>query len=477
MHKPIQFKDLCFSLPHKLCFKQFSGSISYGQRIGVIGQNGSGKSTLLRMLQGLVEPTEGELRIPQTINIGYIPQVITELKTLSGGQRFHEKLTQVLGSSPSILLLDEPTNHLDDKNRQSLMRMLRLFPGTLIIVTHDVALLEQVINTIWHIDQDKVRIFTGTYKDYQHELAIEYQTIEQELVKLSRQKKGLHQTLMKEQVRAKHSRLGGEKKVKDRKWPTVVSSAKLGRGNETANRKRSEINAKSQVLKQQLSTLRLPEIIKPTFSIQASKHSRVQVCINNGSVGFEMPILTAINLSISNGERLAISGNNGAGKSTLIRALLRDEQVVTTGDWQLLNRDAIGYLDQHYSTLNPEKTVLETIQDYVPAWSYIEIRKHLNDFLFRKNNEINALVASLSGGEKARLSLAQIAAITPKLLILDEITNNLDLETKAHVIQVLKDYPGTLVVISHEADFLSAIGITSHYFIQGGLLKSKMEAL
>ncbi len=104
--------------------------------------------------------------------------------------------------------------------------------------------------------------------------------------------------------------------------------------------------------------------------------------------------------------------------------------------------------------------MLETIADLVPASSHAEIRRHLNDFLFRKNEEVNALVGTLSGGEKARLSLAQIAAKTPKLLILDEITNNLDLETKDHVIQVLKAYPGAMIVISHEADFLEEIEIS-----------------
>jgi ATPase subunit of ABC transporter with duplicated ATPase domains len=117
-------------------------------------------------------------------------------------------------------------------------------------------------------------------------------------------------------------------------------------------------------------------------------------------------------------------------------------------------------LDQHYGTLSPEKTVLETIAELVPTWTHIEVRRHLNDFLFRKNEEVNSLVAQLSGGEKARLSLAQIAAKTPKLLILDEITNNLDLETKEHVAQVLRAYPGAMIIISHDADFLEGIGIS-----------------
>ena len=113
---------------------------------------------------------------------------------------------------------------------------------------------------------------------------------------------------------------------------------------------------------------------------------------------------------------------------------------------------------------------METIRCLWPYHADADIRKHLNDFLFRKNEEVTALVSSLSGGEKARLSLAQIAAKPPKLLILDEMTNNLDLETRAHVIEVLKYYPGALLVISHDTDFLAAIGVTDRYQIEAGLL-------
>ena len=144
---------------------------------------------------------------------------------------------------------------------------------------------------------------------------------------------------------------------------------------------------------------------------------------------------------------MAIRGDNGSGKTTLIKAILNDPSVLKSGDWHVPNREDIGYLDQHYGTLDPHKTVTETIHGLVPTWAHGEIRKHLNDFLFRKNEEVNAFVKTLSGGEKVRLSLAQIAAKTPRLLVLDEITNNLDLETRDHVIQVLKEYPGAMLVI------------------------------
>ena len=476
MHKPIQFKELCYSLPHKSCFEQFTGTISYGQRIAIIGQNGSGKSTLLRMLQGFIEPTDGELLIPEDLDIGYVPQLIAGFDALSGGERFNEKLTEALANSPNILLLDEPTNHLDLKNRQSLMRMLRSFAGTLIVVTHDLELLS-LFDVMWHIDQGRIRVIKGSYDDYQRELTIQYQAIAQELTQLSRQKREAHQALMKEQIRAKNSRIGGEKKIANRKWPTVCSAVKMSRANVTTQGKSRGISHKKQILTATMSALRLPEVIKPRFSIQARDSGRVLVAINDGTVGFDRPLLTAINLSITTGEKIAISGDNGSGKSTLIRAIWGDNAITKTGAWQVLQREGIGYLDQHYTTLAVHKTVLDIMQEHVSHWSHAAIRKHLNDFLFRKNEEINAIVSSLSEGEKARLSLALIAAIAPKLLIVDEITNNLDLETREHVIQVLKDYPGAMMVISHDVNFLESIPLTAHYFIHQGLLLPRMARL
>jgi len=151
---------------------------------------------------------------------------------------------------------------------------------------------------------------------------------------------------------------------------------------------------------------------------------------------------------------------------------LDNPSVIKTGNLTVPHAYEIGYLDQHYTTLSADKTVWETISSFFMNKSYTEIREHLNDFLFSKNEEVNALVSTLSGGEKARLSLAQIAAMMPKILILDEMTNNLDRETRAHVMQVLKVYPGAMIVISHDADFLNAIQVTDRYEIKDGLLSS-----
>ena len=118
--------------------------------------------------------------------------------------------------------------------------------------------------------------------------------------------------------------------------------------------------------------------------------------------------------------------------------------------------------------LDPQLSVIEHIQALKLTWHDVDTRRHLNDFLFQKNEEISQRAINLSGGEKARLALSLIAAKTPRLLILDEMTNNLDLETKAHVIQVLRAYPGAMIIVSHEADFLEEIGIAHRYEIKEG---------
>lgn len=237
----------------------------------------------------------------------------------------------------------------------------------------------------------------------------------------------------------------------------MVSKAKALRAEQTTGRKKSAINQKKQELAEQLSNLRLPEVIVPTFSIDAKTlSSRIVLQITDGSIAYntEHRILSEINISLAGRESIALIGNNGSGKTSLAKAILGDPKIIRTGTWFAPKRTEIGYLDQHYRNLDPNKTVLEFLASIVPDWDQAKLRRHLNDFLFRSNEEVNNLISNISGGEKARLTLAEIAAKTPSLLILDEITNNLDLETKAHVINVLKAYPGSRVLISHDQDFL-----------------------
>jgi len=464
MHQPIQLQNLSLSFPNKTCFEDFSPQINYGQRIAIIGRNGSGKSSLLKILQDNLS----------NIKVGYVPQVITEFDSLSGGERLNKSFTEALKLDPDVLLLDEPSNHLDSHNRHSLMRMLKSYPGTLIIVSHDIELLRNHIDIIWHIDNAKIHIFSGNYADYMYEIHLKRSSIEKTLLQLNRQKKDTHQALMKEQERAAKSKNKGKKSISQRKWPSVVSKAKALRAEETTGKKKTAIDNKKHELNSQLSDLRLPEIIKPHFSLtSADILNKTLVSINEASLRYSNndPILQDINLSIGSKDKIALVGKNASGKSSLIKAILNDINIIKDGTWHMPNIKDIGYLDQHYETLSPNLSVLETIEEIAPSWSHAETRSHLNDFLFRKNEEINSLTSNLSGGERARLCLAQIAAKTPKLLILDEVTNNLDLETREHLIEILKEYPAAIIIISHDEDFIREIYISDIYEIKDKTLK------
>jgi len=469
-HKPIHIHNLRLSFPHKTCFAEFTIQIGHGSRIAVIGRNGSGKSSLLKMLLGTCEPTGGGIALPGDAVLGYVPQVIEAHGELSGGQRFNAALTEALSLNPNVLLLDEPTNHLDRRNRASLMRMLRAYAGTLIAVTHDPELLRTCLDTLWHIDSGKIRVFTGGYDDYMEETRRQRRSVEQELACLAREKKAMHQALIKEQESVAKRRASGRKKMADKRWTKSVGDLKAMKAEKSQGNKMKAIDEKKRELTGRLAELKLPGVIVPKFTLPSGDAGkRTLVTITEGAVGYQpgRPILENISLAVAPAGRVAITGDNGSGKTTLVRAILGDEIVIRSGEWHVPGRDKIGYLDQHYGTLPPDNTVIETIAELLPASPNAEVRRHLNDFLFRKNEEVHARVGRLSGGERARLSLAQIAARTPQLLILDEITNNLDLETREHTVEILAAFPAALIVISHDRDFLDRIGVVDEYRLAG----------
>ena len=153
-HRPIIIKELSLSLPHKTCFSNFNTQIYYGERIATIGQIGSGKSSLLKMVYGIKEPNEGKISIPNETIIGYIPQILDNQDSLSGGERFSAALATVLSQCPDVLILDEPTNHLDLKNRKSLFKVLSLFSlcGSLMSqMLHTANLFRSYLRLSWSI--------------------------------------------------------------------------------------------------------------------------------------------------------------------------------------------------------------------------------------------------------------------------------------------------------------------------------------
>lgn len=343
------------------------------------------------------------------------------------------------------------------------MRCLRNWRGTLLLVSHDPELIGQCTDIVWHIEDEKVQVFHGDYLDYLQERRNRHGAIEHALKLVDREREAAHEALMRERQRAAKSKRRGEKSIDQRKWPTVVSKSKTGRAVETPGRKQAAIQVRRNTLAEERRALRLPESIRPNFSFDAAvQGERTMVAIRQGRAGYreQAPVLHDVALTVGSCDRLALKGANGSGKTTLVRAMLGDPQVWRTGDWMLPRPEEIAVLDQHYTMLASRQTALETIASLRPTWSEAQLRRHLADYLFRTNTEVHTPVESLSGGEKARLCMARIGALTPRLIILDEPSNNLDLETRNHLVQGLQAFPGALIVISHDEAFVVEIGIT-----------------
>lgn len=249
------------------------------------------------------------------------------------------------------------------------------------------------------------------------------------------------------------------------KWPAIISGAKSSNAEATTGKNNAHLNKTKMRIINQLDELWQAEEIHYSFNLKADSEYKPIVTINNGACGYikNVQVLKGVNLNIFGSERVALTGANGSGKSILIRAIMSDKAIYKQGEWLLPNTCDIAYMDQHYSNLPSTQTVIDYIISLNSSLSYTEVRSFLNQFLFRKNEEVNSLIKTLSGGEKARLSLASIASQSPKLLVLDEVTNNIDLITRLHITKVLQEYTGAMIIISHDLMFLKEVGITNSY--------------
>lgn len=473
MQKIITINELNLQFGAKELIADFSQNIYAHERIAIIGRNGSGKSSLLKILAQEIH--DNAVQLQSGLQLAYVPQLSDNDSTQSGGERFNGNLSRALASYPDVLLLDEPTNHLDQHNRKSLIKLLHHFSGSLIMVSHDLELLNNCVDTLWHINHGRVTVFNGKYSDYLDEQQLKQQHLLMQVAELKQQQRTSHQNLMQEQQRAKNSRKQGEKSIVNRKWPTITSQAKARRGEMTAGQKQRQMREQREDIGRQLADIFVHEEIIPQFNLPHHPGKRSVVQLNQVSIAYEQdnPLLQNVNLQISGNDKIALLGANGSGKSSLFKTLLRDKSLIITGEIIAPELSKIGYLDQHYANLAPELSAVEIIADIAPQWTSAEIRNHLNSFLLRKNEEVLIPCKYLSGGELVRLSLATIAANPPALLLLDEITNNLDIETKQHVLTVLNNYPGAYLLICHEKGFAQQLNLDYIYQIKNGTVCKK----
>ena len=444
-------------------------AIQANERIGLIGRNGAGKSSLLRLLDGRNQPDDGAINIAGHVRVATVEQeptldealsieetvmgeydpdsedwgrasrvraLIDKLElapdalvgTLSGGMRKRVALISAIANDPTLLLLDEPTNHLDLDGIAWLEATLKQWPGSAIIITHDRRFLDSVATRIVELDRGQLLSFPGNFTDWQGHKA---QWLESQRLENARFDKLLAQeeVWIRKGVEARRTRNEGRVRRLERLRV------------ERADRRERQGNVQLALDAGQRSGKLVAELVDVSKSFG-------DLCVVNH-----------YSTTIMRGDRIGLIGPNGAGKSTLLKLILGTLEP-DSGTVKLGTNLSVAYFDQMRSQLNENATLAEVIN---PGSEWIEIggtRKHvmsyLGDFLFAPARA-QSPVKSLSGGERARLLLARLFARPANILVLDEPTNDLDIETLELLEELLQDYPGTVLLVSHDRTFLDNV--------------------
>lgn len=476
MSLPLLFlKDINLNFGGQLIFNNLSCQIMPKDRICLIGRNGSGKSTFLKLLTKQIEADNGQYYIHPSMKISYLDQdfLITKpkqkifdyikaglkqdetsysyvvdiiidslalnkedlIENLSGGTLRRANLARVLVSQPDLLLLDEPTNHLDVITIEWLEQYLANFNGSLICISHDRQFLKNISNKIFWLDRGSLKI---NQNNFEHFEKWSNQLIEQEIEQLKKlTKKIANEDLwLKQGVSARRKRNQG--------------------------RLKNLIQLRSNLREERNNLQELNKTIDFSF---CGQHMGSKLVIELKNINYINPINQAtiidnFSLRVLRGEKIGIIGKNGAGKSTLLKLII-SQLIPTSGSVKLAKKLIISYSDQHRYLIDRHQSVHEALIDkeadnILVGDKLVHISNYLQSFLF-KSNQFRAPVSSLSGGELNRLTLAKILANPGDLLILDEPTNDLDMDSLDILEEILTQYQGTLLIVSHDREFLERL--------------------
>ncbi len=509
-------RHLSFTLPTgETLFDNVDLAVNKGDRIALMGRNGVGKSTLLKVLAGAIRPTSGSIDLSTTsyvdqldegiddrgdqtlmdymnvaneewwrIQIYYekmfgqeLPDVSMKLKQLSGGEYMRLKLAIATFKEPKILLLDEPTNHLDISSKEVLRKFIEKFAGGVVIVSHDTYFVDQVAKEVWELSEQKLKKYGGNYQKVTQIKEQDDEARQRRLMDAEKEITRAKETLVREQKRASRSVGTGKRMAGDR------SMSAMERGY-FKNRATASAGKKSEKIKSNINEARERTVINRKVK---NKMAKLDISETEGFKGKMLlgikdcslivggrELIGDINFSVGYGERIVLSGKNGSGKTSFIKMLLGSP----ASDIELRGQEVKRapnlpsmYVSQRYDQIDRKKSLIDNIFLANPRISLQEARTILGNLLFKKQHEVDKLAKSLSGGETARLAFAIVSASPVSLLVLDEPTNNLDVETVDIIAETLKQFEGAILVVSHDIDFLKKINIDKAYMITKNKIK------
>ncbi|SHH53031.1 ATP-binding cassette, subfamily F, member 3 [Thermosipho atlanticus DSM 15807] len=465
----IVLNNLSISFPGKTLLSNINLNISDKEKVALIGKNGSGKTTLLKAIAGIYNdyagqivttgkvlyldqfrvfdaktPFEYYLKVADTPEKERIARSILkglgfnekdwnrDISTFSGGERTRLHIGRIFLENPDFLLLDEPTNFLDISGIHFLKSLLRNFDGGYLIISHDRSFLRDTCNRFLEINNEKIWDFNMNFDDYLRERKNLLLHQERELKNRTREIERL-KTMIE-----RYKKWGREKSIKQ---------------------------AKS---KEKLLEKRLKELEEKTLFLEEESGKKVKIPVPEpaGYVILEvkgasfLDVIKDISFTIYNGEKVAILGPNGSGKSTLLRLI--NGKIAGSGEIKFGHNVKAVFLDQFVENLNLENTVFEELASEMKMEPDYIIRAYAGRFGF-KGEEVFKLVLELSGGEKQILALAKVLLKKPNLLVLDEPTNHMDLETTEILEKALREYEGSVILISHDEELIK--NVCNRYFM------------
>ncbi|WP_145317856.1 Msr family ABC-F type ribosomal protection protein [Paenibacillus xylanexedens] len=437
-------------------------------RIGVVGGNGQGKSTLLKLIAGQIQPTAGKVK--RYAEFGYLEQVeppqykgnlevdgalLSKLaipqhdQPWSGGEQTRLKLAQMFSHYHEVLLLDEPTTHLDQEGITFLLDELRYYYGAIVLISHDRAVLDELVTTIWEIHQGEVRVYSGNYSGYQAQKRVEREQQNQAHEQFSKEKRRLELAAREKMKKAEKITQAGSmsKKESKAKANRMVETKSKGTSQKAVHRAAKAIEQRMQ----QLHEVKAVQEDRPIIFRQPKTlelHNRFPIMADRLTLEVEGHVLLEdVSFQVPLKQKIAITGANGSGKSTLLN------HVFHVGDHIKISPKAkLGYFQQMSYRFTTQETVLQFLKNR-SEYEESELRSALHAMQFA-GNDLLKNVGTLSGGEAIRLQLCHLFLGQYNILLLDEPTNFLDMHVLEALERFIKAYEGTILYVSHDQTFI-----------------------
>lgn len=440
-------------------------------RIGLIGANGSGKSTLLKILSGQTEPDQGYIKAYAPISYitqdqeaqgeisGYLMSRM-ELKgsaCKSGGEKTRKAIAAAFSRNTKLLFADEPTTNLDVKGIETLEKMLKGYQGAFVMVSHDRYLLDEVCNVIWEIEDEKLRVFPGNYSAWSEQKKREREYAQFEYEQYQTEKKRLENAVRQVKHEARQMKKP-PKRMGSSEWILYKGTASIQQGH---------VQQRGKAMEKRLEQLEVKERPKDLPQISMKMGADYPLESKNALTAEHVKIAYGNNTIIADGSfripanrRTVMMGANGTGKTSVIRKILEGDPAI-----RISSQVRMGYFAQAHETLAGEKTVLENVQATSNQKESV-IRTILAN-LFLTAGYIDKPVSVLSGGERAKVMLAKLLASDANLLILDEPTNHIDMYTAEALEYLLKQWKGTMLIVTHDRRLAREVGERFIFFEDG----------